>query len=173
MRLRSLGAKVGGIQRASPTAQSLWGCAVHGLTKKQRRGLRVRALHAARGRKKGASIGIRTGQTTFTDKHDPEALYHEEVVYKWAEAVWKGTRGLMILNAVLGQARLDLRQAKDPWKAAAGPEHVILLTMVDLGWEMDNANVMVTQEGVRYDLTRTSPKLLSRLAGEAARISRD
>ena len=80
MRLRSLGAKVGGIQRASPTAQSLWGCAVHGLTKKQRRGLRVRALHAARGRKKGASTGLRTGQTTFTDKHDPEALYHEEVV---------------------------------------------------------------------------------------------
>ena len=77
-----------------------------------------------------------------------------------------------ILNAVLGQARLDLRQAKDPWKAAAGPEHVILLTMVDLGWEMDNANVMVTQEGARYDLTRTSPKLLSRLAAEAARISR-
>ena len=45
--------------------------------------------------------------------------------------------------------------------------------MVDLGWDLDKANVMVTQDGVRYDLTRTSPKLMGRLAGDAARISRD
>ena len=106
VRLKELGAEVAGIQRASPTAQSLWGCAVHGLSKNQRRGLRIRALHAARGRKKGAGLGLRIGQPALTDKFDPEALYHEEVVLKWACAVWSGTPGLTILETVMARARV-------------------------------------------------------------------
>ena len=31
----------------------------------------------------------------------------------------------MFLNAVLDQARQDLKRAKNPWKAAAGPEHCL------------------------------------------------
>ena len=173
MRLRDLGAEVAGIQRASPTAQGLWGCAVHGLTRKQRRGLRTRSVHTARGKKKGAGLGLRAGQSALTDRFDPEAMYHEEVVLKWASAVWHGTPGLQILDAVLARARLDLRHAKDPWKAAAGPEHVLLLTMADLGWEMHGAATAITQDGLRFDLRKTSPKLISRLAGEAARTARD
>ena len=63
-------------------------------------------------------------------------MYHEEVVFKWASAVWRSMPGLHILEFVLARARLDLRHAKVPWKAAAGPEHVLLLTMADLGWEL-------------------------------------
>ena len=55
MRLRRLGAKVGQVQRASPTAQGLRGSAVHGLRPAERRGLKIRALRAARGTKKRGS----------------------------------------------------------------------------------------------------------------------
>ena len=74
---------------------------------------------------------------------------------------------------VLARARVDLEHAKDPWKAAAGPEHVLLLTMADLGWELQGAAVVITQEGVRYDMRRISPRLVSKLAGDAARVARD
>ena len=73
------------------------------------------------------------------------------------------------MQAALDGAVRRVQVAARPWAVATGPAAVFLLTMRRIGWRVESARCLVTDEGRRIDLTAMAPAAVARLAEEATR----
>ena len=82
-----------------------------GLPGRKLHALRFQAVSSLFRRKKTASTGLRLLSSALGAQIDPARLYHGEVVYMWARAVWEGPPPLNILQACFEAARGHLQAA--------------------------------------------------------------
>ena len=89
------------------------------------------------------------------------------MVLQWARSVWEGLPKLQVLQTALEGAAQDLSGASQPWKKAADPAAVFLLTLGRIGWRCLSARCLVTDLGYEVDMLKLAPRSVMSLAREA------
>ena len=116
---------------------------------------------------KGASTSLKLSSFRQGRKVDPARVHHGQVMFQWATSNWEQYPPRAVLQTCLEGAALSLSASQHPWRKVADPAAVYLLTCARLGWRPISADILETDQGLRLDLTRVSPKMVEALAQQA------
>ena len=102
-------------------------------------------------------------------KADPAFDAHTLPIGQWAMAVWEGWETEELLNRIIRYARWNLTEAKHKWSKVYGPAAAVTLTCRRLGWQVEDATTLVTDEGVTLHLRIDPPIVIIKKVVEAVK----
>ncbi len=124
---------------------------------------RRRAVAAAlsrHGKGKDLDLVVAMAEDTSGGLVDPAFNAHTAPLVRWAEAIWGGWVPIASLSRAVARAKGKLSGARNPWGAVAGPAAATVATAARLGWVFDGADILITDNGRRLDLTLDPPIMI-------------
>ena len=88
---------------------------------------------------------------------DPAFAAHVSVLHLWATAVWERWAPLAIADRVMKKTLTRLQCARRVWSVVYGPAAATVATAQRLGWQVESAAILVTDDGTRLNLMIDSP----------------
>ncbi len=150
------------VQRSGVLATLTHGTSVRGCP--QHRVRSAQRMAAAAGRPiKGRSIIARLA----VSRDDPAIALTVAPIVKWAEAVWNGTVGELVLQAAWRRAAPIIASAKRGDMAVTDPSGACIASAARIGWRMLSFATVLTQGGEVLDFRAVCPKSVRLHAEEA------
>ena len=100
---------------------------------------------------------------------DPAFAAHQMPIAMWAEAVWCGWLSKDTLQALAGQSLQRILGRDAPWSRVTGPATAFVASARRLSWVVRDATQLLTDNGLRIDLTRDSPAFVRRQVSDSVR----
>ena len=102
-------------------------------------------------------------------KADQAFPAHTDVAQHWAQAVWNQWMLSHMLQASLSDVTTRTAEAANPWLVVYGPAAALVCTLKRVGWHIECAVILITDNGRRLDLRADPPTVVARQMDEAVR----
>ena len=99
---------------------------------------------------------------------DPAFAAHVSVLHLWATAVWERWAPLAIADRVMKKTMTRLQCARRVWSVVYGPTAATVATAQRLGWQVESAAILVTDDGTRLNLMIDSPAYVKGVVQDSA-----
>ena len=102
-------------------------------------------------------------------KVDPAYEAHSDVLVHWAQPMWNSWIPVQLMQVSLVDAMVRTASAVNPWSVVYGPAAALVCTADRLGWTIQHATSLTTDEGRELDLLADPPIVVKRLVAKSAR----
>ncbi len=128
-------------------------------------------LAAVSPRNKGRDLDMALAMMEESGKQrlDPAFEACAAPLVRWAEAVWSDWIPAAAMEGGVAKAKTKLAAARRPWAAVTGPAGAVVATAARIGWKIDDAATMVTDEGVLLSLRVDPPAVIKKEVYAAVR----
>ncbi len=158
------------VLRSGGTAALMYGLGNTGVSDstllRQRQAVSAASVPGGRG---DLDVTLMIADGSALGKADPAFAAHETPVTRWAEAVWESWLPRAALAALCRFADRTLPATGSPWRHVRGPACAFVATARRIGWTVTDYRTITTDDGLMLDLTRDSPALVRKAAGQAVR----